>query len=170
MIHLHTILCPIDFSECSRFAFEQACEYADQFGAALHVLNVHPANVFGNDGTSPDPDIMDHRQHAEFRMREFLGDTTNHCFPIVQTLVAGVPSKAICEYAGKIDADLVVMGTHGDDEKRKRLLGSVAEHVVRMSPCDVLTVHERRFKSLPDDSKMARGRFLPTAAAPGIAR
>jgi len=170
MIRLHTILCPIDFSECSRFAFEQACEYADQFGAALHILNVHPANVFGDGSDSPDSAIMDHREHADSQMDQFLGDTTGHCFPVVRTSVAGVPSKAICEHAGRINADLVVMGTHGDEANRKRLIGSVAEHVVRMSPCDVLTVHERRSRSTTCGSEASAGQSLPESAAPGSVR
>jgi nucleotide-binding universal stress UspA family protein len=36
--------------------------------------------------------------------------------------------------------DLIVMGTHGRTGLRRRLMGSVAEQVVRGASCPVLTV------------------------------
>jgi nucleotide-binding universal stress UspA family protein len=41
------------------------------------------------------------------------------------------------------DADLAVLGSHGRSGLRYVLLGSVAEHVLRESPCDVLVVHPK---------------------------
>jgi nucleotide-binding universal stress UspA family protein len=49
---------------------------------------------------------------------------------------------AITRYAGEQAIDVVVMGTHGRRGLRHLLLGSVAEEVVRQSPCPVLTVPE----------------------------
>ena len=45
-----------------------------------------------------------------------------------------------------MDADLIVIATHGLSGWRKLLFGSVSEKVVRRSPCPVLTVNERRAK------------------------
>jgi nucleotide-binding universal stress UspA family protein len=39
-----------------------------------------------------------------------------------------------------VQADLIVMGTHGRRGLRRALLGSVAEAIVRTAPCPVLTV------------------------------
>jgi nucleotide-binding universal stress UspA family protein len=37
--------------------------------------------------------------------------------------------------------DMIVMGTHGRSGLSQVLMGSVAERIVRKSPCPVLTVH-----------------------------
>jgi nucleotide-binding universal stress UspA family protein len=46
----------------------------------------------------------------------------------------------IIQYARRVGADLIVMGTHGRSALKQMLLGSVAEKVVRKAPCPVLTV------------------------------
>jgi nucleotide-binding universal stress UspA family protein len=57
-------------------------------------------------------------------------------------LVHGYPSQEIVGYAQASDVDLIVMGTHGRGPIGHLLLGSVAENVVRRSPCPVLTVRK----------------------------
>lgn len=52
----------------------------------------------------------------------------------------GNPVREICSYARKHSIDLLVLGTHGRTGLSQMLLGSVAERVVRISPCPVLTV------------------------------
>jgi universal stress protein A len=55
-------------------------------------------------------------------------------------LEAGKPRDAILARARDTEADLIVMGTHGRTGRTHSLAGSVAESVVRMAPCPVLTV------------------------------
>jgi nucleotide-binding universal stress UspA family protein len=63
-----------------------------------------------------------------------------------------VPAFAIVEYAKGHDVDLIVMGTHGRGAVAHLLMGSVAERVVRIAACPVLTVrHPEREFVLPDD-------------------
>jgi nucleotide-binding universal stress UspA family protein len=52
----------------------------------------------------------------------------------------GTPFLEIINSAKDLPADLVVMGTHGRTGLKHMLIGSVAEKVVRKSPCPVLTV------------------------------
>src|SRR5690606_34769986 len=59
--------------------------------------------------------------------------------------VAAAP--AILQYARDQEMDLVVMGTHGRRGLRRLFLGSVAEEVVRLSVCPVLTVHAGPIRS-----------------------
>jgi nucleotide-binding universal stress UspA family protein len=60
----------------------------------------------------------------------------------------GRAAQTITEVAEEIGADVVVMGTHGRTGLAHMLLGSVAEKVVRLAPCSVLTVrpHAWRFE------------------------
>ncbi len=66
---------------------------------------------------------------------------------ILRAVRYGSPAKEICRYARKKDIDLLVLGTHGRTGFSQMLIGSVAERVVRVSPCPVLTVrqHEHNF-------------------------
>jgi len=52
----------------------------------------------------------------------------------------GVPFLEIVRVAAERKADLIVMGTHGRTGLAHALMGSVAEKVVRMAACPVLTV------------------------------
>ena len=55
----------------------------------------------------------------------------------------GVPHQAIVDTAAKEHADIIVIGTHGRTGLERIVLGSVAERVVRLAPCPVLTVRPR---------------------------
>jgi nucleotide-binding universal stress UspA family protein len=57
--------------------------------------------------------------------------------PIIE---AADPRDLILAAAARVDADLIVMGTHGRRGLSRFVLGSVAEDVVRRSPCPVLAV------------------------------
>jgi nucleotide-binding universal stress UspA family protein len=54
----------------------------------------------------------------------------------------GVPWEEINAVAKELDADAVVIGTHGRQGLARALLGSVAEKVIRTSPRPVVTVHQ----------------------------
>src|ERR1044071_6790912 len=53
---------------------------------------------------------------------------------------SGDPQVTILDYAVSMEADLIVMGTHGRRGFKRLLLGSVTEAVLREAPCPVLTV------------------------------
>jgi nucleotide-binding universal stress UspA family protein len=54
--------------------------------------------------------------------------------------VIGFPAEDIVRLATEVQADLIVVGTHGRRGLSHLLLGSVAERVIRTAPCPVLTV------------------------------
>ncbi len=54
----------------------------------------------------------------------------------------GKPFVEIIETAKEIDADLIIMATHGHTGVEHLLFGSTAEKVVRKAPCPVLTLRE----------------------------
>ena len=61
---------------------------------------------------------------------------------VATVLRVGVPHREIIEAAGEDRADLIIMATHGRGEVHRLLVGSVADKVIRMSPCPVLTVKD----------------------------
>jgi nucleotide-binding universal stress UspA family protein len=54
----------------------------------------------------------------------------------------GVPYREVLDEAKESQADLVLLATHGRGEVHRLLVGSVADRVIRMGACPVLTVKE----------------------------
>jgi nucleotide-binding universal stress UspA family protein len=52
-------------------------------------------------------------------------------------LLTGSPAREIVWLAAHVEADLIIVGTHGRTGIKRALLGSVAEHVVRTAGCPV---------------------------------
>ena len=134
------VLCPIDFSEHSMAALDVALKMVQQNDAALYLLNVAPLPA-GAAGFQPVP--MEPYPYVEKDRREQLEKLARERIPAAvryETLViSGDPAEQVLETARGLDADLIVMGTHGRRGLSHLVLGSVAERVVRESPIPVLT-------------------------------
>jgi universal stress protein A len=136
------ILVAVDFSEESRSALACAAELAARFSASLvlvHVVEPHfgPAN-----SESPEPP-MESSEAADFAEAKLdlsaLGEQMLGPCRVVETVVrGGLAFFEITEAAKVLNADLIVVGTHGYTGLKRALLGSTAEKVVRHAPCPVL--------------------------------
>ncbi len=75
---------------------------------------------------------------------EHLTKVTNELkasgFDVEPVFVLGKPYMEIVKAATEFDVDLIVIASHGRSGISHLLLGSVAEKVVRLAPCPVLTV------------------------------
>jgi nucleotide-binding universal stress UspA family protein len=113
-----------------------------QNNAALCLLNVAPMPA-GAAGFQPVP--MDPYPYVEKDRREQREKLARERIPAAvrcETLViSGDPAERVLETARGLNADLIVMGTHGRKGLGHLVLGSVAERVVRESPIPVLTTH-----------------------------
>jgi nucleotide-binding universal stress UspA family protein len=67
-------------------------------------------------------------------------------------MTSGSPAYAIVDYAQEYDIDLIVMGTHGRGALAQLMMGSVAERVVRIAPCPVLTVRHPEHEFVRPDA------------------
>jgi len=74
---------------------------------------------------------------AQQRMQALLNRVYQEGLQGETAIVQGVPFQTIVDMAGN-DVDMIVMGTHGRTGLTHALMGSVAEKVVRLSPCPVL--------------------------------
>jgi nucleotide-binding universal stress UspA family protein len=83
----------------------------------------------------------DHNEEALTRMRDLRPDAFHGAWDV--EIAVGHPADAIVRVAEERAADLIVMGTHGRTGLQHALLGSVAEKVVRLAPCPVLTVRHK---------------------------
>ncbi|HWL09340.1 MAG TPA: universal stress protein [Planctomicrobium sp.] len=145
MIRLSKILVPTDFSEFSKHALQYGCELARRFGAELTLLHV-VEDIYP---LVADPGVMvgstmdfvgDLQQSAEKGLAGFVPDDWCDGLIVHRQVVVGVPFMEIVRCANEQQMDLIIVTTHGRTGLAHVLLGSVAEKIVRRSPCPVLTV------------------------------
>jgi nucleotide-binding universal stress UspA family protein len=119
-------------TEAPRVALTAASIAAATPGAEVHLVHVMASEKKG--------ELEKHSQHVEDVAR--LVRTTFRG-PIVGHLTAGTPWRAIVQTAANLDADLVIVGTHGREGLERVTMGSVAEKVVQHARCPVLLVREK---------------------------
>ena len=159
MITLKNVLVATDFGEAADAALLYGLTIARKFGATLHVL--HVANAVFSQALGPEtltlPTLQsDIENAARVRLAELLTDSDGSgppTKPVVFT--ASSPSFTIVDYARDNNIDLIVTGTHGYTALKHALLGSVAERVVRMAPCPVLTIHHPEHEFVRPDTLVA---------------
>jgi nucleotide-binding universal stress UspA family protein len=141
MIEIRRVLCPIDFSECSRHAVHHALAVARWYGSSLSVLHV-AVNLPTMDVPGvPLTDVQRDRLVEE--MRYFVGHLPPDvpvCFLVRESSDV---RRAILGEAQALMSDLIVIGSHGRSGFERLLLGSVTEKVVRKAPCPVMVVPPR---------------------------
>lgn len=133
----HRVLAPVDFSERSIVALQQAAALASQHQSELVVLHViePPSPV-------PYVDLERSSQATHDRAAQALSELidTAHLVqrPVQRLVVTGHPDEQIATHAGALGADIIVMGTLGVSGLERLLLGSTTARVIRHAPCAVL--------------------------------
>ena len=145
MIAIKKILCPTDFSESAEHALDYAVTLARTLGAELVLLNVLQPITFGVGVEGIEIEESDRMlRQMEARNSEKLHSLADKVrlenVTVAEHVATGAPFVEILSKAKQIEADLIVMGTHGRTGLSHILIGSVAERVVRKAPCPVLTV------------------------------
>lgn len=148
MTVIERVLFPTDFSEASSAALPLAAQWAQAFGAELHVLHVKVLHDLHSGDPTEEPAFPGFAQYLEAinqrtgeLMDRLLETGGEGCLEIHRATRRGTAAPPeILAYADEIEADLVVMATHGRRGLRRLFLGSVAEEVVRHSNRPVLTV------------------------------
>ena len=111
MTDIKRILVPVDGSETSDRAIEEAIKIAEVYNSDIHILYV--ANI------------------NQLAINACLSDAISE---------TGSPSVTITDFADEIKADLVVIGSRGLGLVKGVLLGSVSQYVVEHAPCPALVV------------------------------
>jgi nucleotide-binding universal stress UspA family protein len=161
MIRINRILFPTDFSPCATQALDHALYLANKYKASLHVL--HAIVLHEDDPHDPSAhftDIAEIQQRlqdlARVEMQAAISARPDATGEVVMRQRRGISAAdVILEYAALENIDLVVMGTHGHRGLGHLLLGSIAERVVRFSPCPVLTIREHeKPKPIPEVNRI----------------
>jgi nucleotide-binding universal stress UspA family protein len=140
-------LVPIDFTEQSVTALKQAYVLAQKYGASITLLHVVEdrgsiAKIFSDD------------QHQELKVSilkdlEKLTEGLDKKGNIVMNamVVRGSVYEKVTEFADSTGATMIVMGTNGDSNIKKRFIGSNALRVVRESKIPVITIKGKKIQN-----------------------
>ncbi len=142
MREIKKMLVPIDFSWGSTKILQYAIFFAENYNAKIFIVNVteYPHTLSG-DPTFTSSAISS----AMEKMASFLEDNRDQ-IPVSfeSSTLFGDAAEKIISYAEKENFDLIIIGSHGHKRLEKMLLGSVAEKVIKLSPCPVLTINTYR--------------------------
>lgn len=147
---LKELLVPIDFSDCSKHALRYALAFAKQFDARITLLSVvadsHTSFDFANAEYITNMDERKKRYSDELAKlaEKELGKARYRI--VVRT---GRPYEEIVVAARDLDADLIVISTHGTMGMQRAEIGSTAERVVRFAACPVLVVRQKEREFAP---------------------
>jgi nucleotide-binding universal stress UspA family protein len=171
------ILVPLDQSPLAEQALGQASAVAKASHAAMDLLLVHQALPFAGFGDAP---WNAEQQNDEQMYLRALADevASGATVPVKCVVLRGEPVETICAQAREVEADLIVMTTHGRTGLSRSWLGSVADGVLRHSSIPVLMLRPiegkaRRiaahhlFKTIlvPVDDSAASADILPSATS-----
>jgi len=140
-MEINKMLVPVDFSENSKKVLEAAGYFAGACDAELHVVFVVQSFDDYSGFFVPHMPVAKFEeemvQAAEQKMEKFLEDHKN----VEAKVLVGDVAEEIIRHAEENGMDMIIMGTHGYKGLEKVMFGSVAEKVVRSSPCPVLTIN-----------------------------
>jgi nucleotide-binding universal stress UspA family protein len=142
----YRVIVPTDFSSCSQEAWALAQRLAGALGSELVLVHVLVEAPLYGEG----PFTIDRTRRVFAAARKWVTETLEKWeadakgkgLNVRTVLRDGTPYREIVDLATDERADLVIIGTHGRGGVNRALLGSVADRVVRLAPCPVLTVRE----------------------------
>lgn len=142
---IRNILCATDLVSTPRAVLQTAATLARSTGATLTILHVLKPPVF-----SPGQDLnavtldrlqVQARAWAVKSLQKLSAHTSRDGVQTTLLLRDGEPADQIVRAARA--ADFIVMGTHGRRGLTRLFMGSVAQRVVSLAPCAVVTVRGR---------------------------
>ncbi|MFZ0185211.1 MAG: universal stress protein [Nitrosotalea sp.] len=150
-----SILVPLDGSEYSKRALDEAIEISKRLDSEIELLaavsasTARPAGVVLSGaikGKSASKAIDEFAKKAVSEAHGFMQDCEAYCqnkgVKASYKVVSDNPAKAILDHAKKNKNGLIIMGSQGLRGINKiKILGSVSRHVLENSPCPVVIVH-----------------------------
>lgn len=144
MFPVKKILCPTDFSEPSLKGVKAAAEFAAHYSGEVILIHVVPPAHTLTPPTIPSGKVIEYYEDltrfAQKSLDELIEENFSKDLSVSSTVVQGNPSDEIVRTASEEKAGLIIIATHGATGWRRFMFGSVAEKVVRMAACPVLTV------------------------------
>jgi nucleotide-binding universal stress UspA family protein len=145
VLPIKRILWPTDFSEPSYRALKIAEELAENFSAelvALHVVPPIPVIPTGGslEGIFSASYPLEMESQARKELRKVVEQNISGKTKTLPLVVHGNVAGEVVNVAKKENVDVIVMATHGSTGWQRFVFGSVAEKVIRMAHCPVLSI------------------------------
>lgn len=151
------ILHPTDFSECAMQAQETAVELVVRLGGEIVLLHVLMEPPLYSEGilSMAKPHVVVLSEHVrsiyeaqrkwtEQTLETRTAELRQRGIKASWRVQVGVPFEEIVKIANEERVDVIALGTHGRGGMSRLLMGSVADRVIRLAPCPVLTVRETK--------------------------
>jgi nucleotide-binding universal stress UspA family protein len=142
------ILHPTDFSECANEAQAVAVDLARKLDAELVLAQVLVEAPLYSEGFISRRQVQTvydaQRKWSEDALEARAEQLRQSGIKTSWRVQAGAPHEEIVRTAEEEHAGMIVMGTHGRSRLNRMVLGSVAERVIRLARCPVLTVRQSK--------------------------
>jgi nucleotide-binding universal stress UspA family protein len=151
-IEIKNILVPVDFSEISEIAMNEAVALSKSLKAKVFLIHVVEFNGYYS-SIAPEietnlPTLSDVKSAVEKKM-ENIQQEIEKCFDQKPEayITTGFVHTEIMDYSKKNNIDLIIMGTHGASGYKEFFIGSNAQRVVTLSEIPVMTIQIKTDKS-----------------------
>jgi nucleotide-binding universal stress UspA family protein len=137
------IVCPTDFSEPARKGVDAAVELAATFSAELILVQVITPASLKAATFQRSTHLKRRKETAQAAMARLIQEAVPGHVKCRSQIIGDIlirVADAIVQLAEEEAADLIVLASHGQSGWGRIFFGSVAESVVRLSICPVLTV------------------------------
>lgn len=136
------ILVPVDGSQNSRRALEQAAAIAKSGGASVTLVHVveNPPTVYVESQRLLNELLAKYRQESEKVLDEFEAHAEKLGVRVETAIMEGDAATNIVGYADKGNFDMIIMGSRGLGKFKEMVLGSVSSKVLHHAKCPVLIV------------------------------
>jgi nucleotide-binding universal stress UspA family protein len=136
------LLVPIDGSRGAELALRKGVAVAKATGATLHLLHVVESGSLGPDARSilKEGELT---ERANTIMAEATETAESESLDAIESEIEfGSPAKNIRTYIEENEVDLAILGTHGETDFSRYMMGGVSAKLVRTSPIPVMWLRE----------------------------
>ncbi len=143
MINIKKIVVPTDFSRLSLTALDYALDIAEHWGASISIVHVidekPPVLGIGSLKLSEEEYSATIKKEAENKMENLLEEySEKRKIRMEGEILTGLDYQEISDYSEVVEADMIIIATHGRTGVLHTLLGSVAEKIIRYCKIPVL--------------------------------
>ena len=142
----NAILVPVDFSDITPVLVEESVAFARAFQAPLRLVHVVPPRLgvyVPRDADDPEHDLGVYARKELDALTDPLEAALET--PVTSGILQGDAAGCIVRERRRIDARMIIMGSHGHGSLHHLLMGNVSEGVVREARCPVIMIPSRGY-------------------------